>query len=160
MRGRRPRPTKLTVLKGNPGKRALNEDEPQPPVTDDELQAPDWLDPRAQAEWERIVPIMRDLGVMTDVDIGVMAGYCQAYSTLQDAVLQMQNFGLVYQPTKGKNYLQQTPFLSIANKAMSQMRKLAAELGLTPSSRSRIKADTGGPKSNKRTGMGKFFAEN
>jgi hypothetical protein len=30
MRGRRPKPTRLKVLTGNPGKRPLNMDEPQP----------------------------------------------------------------------------------------------------------------------------------
>ena len=30
MRGRRPKPTRLKLLTGNPGKRPLNDDEPQP----------------------------------------------------------------------------------------------------------------------------------
>jgi hypothetical protein len=32
MRGRRPKPTRLKMLTGNPGKRPLNNDEPRPDV--------------------------------------------------------------------------------------------------------------------------------
>jgi hypothetical protein len=48
MRGRKPKPTFLKVLDGNPGKRPLNDQEPRPPqgIPD----RPDWLDAEAQAE--------------------------------------------------------------------------------------------------------------
>ena len=48
-RGRKPKPTAIKVLEGNPGKRALNEMEPQP-----EKKAPKcpvWLDKEAKKEY-------------------------------------------------------------------------------------------------------------
>ena len=159
MRGRKPIPTKLKVLQGNPGKRPLNESEPKPEATDEGLEAPEFLNKVAREEWNRIVPIMRNLGVMTDVDTGIMIGYCQAYATLRKAIEDIEKYGLVYQPNEDKPYLQQTPFLSIANKAMTQMRKHASELGLTPSARARLSVGDGRvPKPRKKaSGMGKFF---
>ena len=45
-RGRRPKPTALKKLEGNPGKRPLNELEPVPPVAS--LRCPNYLLPEAR----------------------------------------------------------------------------------------------------------------
>lgn len=45
-RGRKPKPTALKKLEGNPGKRPLNELEPLPQVT--MLRCPNWLEPEAK----------------------------------------------------------------------------------------------------------------
>ena len=45
-RGRKPKPTALKVLEGNPGKRPLNDHEPIPPKG--ELKCPSWLLPEAK----------------------------------------------------------------------------------------------------------------
>ena len=50
-RGRKPKPTAIKKLKGNPGCRPLNIAEPKPtgsPV------CPDWLEDEAKSEWERM----------------------------------------------------------------------------------------------------------
>ena len=44
-RGRKPKPTALKVLEGNPGKRPLNENEPKPERKAPEC--PSWLEPEA-----------------------------------------------------------------------------------------------------------------
>ena len=41
MRGRKPVPTRLKVIRGNPGKRALNKNEPQP--AGELADPPDWM---------------------------------------------------------------------------------------------------------------------
>ena len=52
MAGRKPKPTKLKLLAGNPGGRPLPENEPQPdPAIPD---PPDWMEGEALAEWRRI----------------------------------------------------------------------------------------------------------
>ena len=45
-RGRKPKPTALKVLEGNPGKRPLNDREPVPPKGT--LKCPAWLLPEAK----------------------------------------------------------------------------------------------------------------
>jgi phage terminase small subunit len=53
MRGRRPKPTRLKLLTGNPGKRPLNETEPRPEAAIPEC--PVVLGPVARQEWDRLV---------------------------------------------------------------------------------------------------------
>jgi hypothetical protein len=56
--GSRPKPTALKVLRGNPGKRPLNEKEPVVEVAGTEFDnVPEELasDPVAAAEWARVV---------------------------------------------------------------------------------------------------------
>ena len=52
MAGRKPKPTALKKLEGNPGKRKLNTKEPVPVkgMTD----CPKWLLPEAKEEWNRL----------------------------------------------------------------------------------------------------------
>jgi P27 family predicted phage terminase small subunit len=51
----------------------------------------------------------------------------------------VRKFGaIVKSPEKG--FPMKSPYLSIADQALETMRKLLVEFGLTPSSRSRIKA--------------------
>ena len=52
MRGRKPKPTSVKILTGNPGKRRLNHEEPKPPVSVPEC--PVELSPTAKAEWDRL----------------------------------------------------------------------------------------------------------
>lgn len=83
MRGRRPKPTRLKVLTGNPGKRALNEAEPRP-----EPEIPDCppeLGPIARREWERLVAELAPLRILTQLDRAALATYCGAYGLWADA---------------------------------------------------------------------------
>lgn len=60
-RGRKPTPTAIKELEGNPGKRKLNENEPKP-----ERKAPacpKWLDKDARKEWHRLAKKMEALGI-------------------------------------------------------------------------------------------------
>jgi hypothetical protein len=49
MRGRKPVPNRLKVIRGNPGKRALNKNEPQ--LAGDLSDAPDWMTESQKAGW-------------------------------------------------------------------------------------------------------------
>jgi phage terminase small subunit len=61
MAGRRPEPTALKELAGNPGKRALNTNEPQPGGIP---KCPPHLDKIAKAEWKRIAAELTTLGLL------------------------------------------------------------------------------------------------
>jgi hypothetical protein len=57
MRGRRPKPTRIKALTGNPGKRPLNAHEPRPePALPD---CPPELSPAAHREWTRLTGELR-----------------------------------------------------------------------------------------------------
>jgi P27 family predicted phage terminase small subunit len=137
MRGRKPQPTALKILRGNPGKRALSGDEPQPaPLI--KLRAPSWLDKDAKKEWRRLAPMLERLGVLTETDTGALTAYCEAWSTWKNATQKIREFGMVVKhPSPGKLPVV-SPYMRIANNALTQMRGLLVEFGMTPSSRARI----------------------
>ena len=68
--GRRPTPTYLRVLKGNPGRRPLPKNEIRPERSPKVPAAPDWLDDYGQAEWERVAPGLWNAGLLTEADVG------------------------------------------------------------------------------------------
>ena len=71
MRGRRPKPTRLKVLTGNPGKRALNESEPTPePNVPD---CPPELGEVARREWNRLAAELGALRIITNLDRAALA---------------------------------------------------------------------------------------
>lgn len=140
MRGRKPTPTHLKLLAGNPGKRPLNGREPVPPVVIPEC--PEWLDAVAKEEWNRMSVILAEMGLLTAADRSALAAYCVAYARWVQAEQLVQKFGpIVKSPEKG--FPMKSPYLTVADQALESMRKLMVEFGLTPSSRSRIKVPDG-----------------
>jgi P27 family predicted phage terminase small subunit len=135
-RGRRPTPTKLKLLRGNPGRRPLNEDEPAPAAG--EIDAPDWLEGAAAQEWRRMAPVLHRLGLLTEIDGNALAAYCQAWARWREAEGQIKKFGMVIKGKGGFPVI--SPFVAIANRAMAQMRGFLVEFGMTPSARSRVGA--------------------
>ena len=67
-------PTVLKLMAGNPGKRPLNKREPQPRRTTP--RCPAWLNKKAKTVWRRIVPELRDMGILTVVDGEALAAFC------------------------------------------------------------------------------------
>ena len=136
MRGRKPKPTLLKTLEGNPGKRPLNDREPVPP--DGIPDCPDFLTTEARAEWFRTAKVLKEMQLLTLADRSALAAYCTAYGRWVEAEQQVQKYGtIVKSPNKG--FPMKSPYLTVADQALESMRKLMVEFGLTPSSRSRIK---------------------
>jgi P27 family predicted phage terminase small subunit len=78
IRGRKPKPSNLHALHGNPGKRARNPYEPNP--TTAVPHCPGRLDTEARREWRRVVRELRTLGLVSKLDRAVLAAYCVAWS--------------------------------------------------------------------------------
>lgn len=137
-RGRKPKPTAVKVLEGNPGKRSLNTGEPKPEKK--APRCPAWLEDEAKKEWKRMAKQLEHLGILTEIDMAAFAGYCQAYARWKEAEEFITQHGTIVKTPSG--YWQQVPQVSIAQQYMKQMTKLCEQFGLTPASRSRIVADT------------------
>ncbi|WP_439891590.1 phage terminase small subunit P27 family [Ralstonia sp. 25C] len=133
MRGRKPTPTALKLVRGNPGKRPLPEDEPKPPRG---APAPEWLSVEAAKHWPTVAKQLEDAGVLTSMDAAALALYCEAFARWRHANEQVAKYGPVVKAPSG--FPVQSPFLAIANKAFDQMAKMLIEFGMTPSSRSRV----------------------
>jgi P27 family predicted phage terminase small subunit len=136
MRGRRPTPTRLKVLTGNPGKRPLNVDEPRPEVAIPDC--PVELGPIARGEWDRMAPQLASLRILTQLDRAALAAYCGAYAMWAEATEAIQKYGTMVKSPTG--YPVQSPYVSIANRQAEIMMRIASEFGFTPASRSRISA--------------------
>jgi P27 family predicted phage terminase small subunit len=135
MRGPKPKPTKLKILNGNPGRRPLNDREPQPggmPV------CPEWLDTYAKTVWRRLAPKLAKMG-LSFVDREAFACYCQSCSDLKTARAMLAKEGITVETKLGA--VMEHPAVRTANKAMMQIRAFGSEFGLTPSSRSRLSID-------------------
>ena len=81
--GRKPKPTAVKALEGNPGKRSLNTGEPKPEKK--APRCPAWLEGEAKKEWKRMAGQMEKLGILTEIDMAAFAGYCQAYARWKEA---------------------------------------------------------------------------
>ncbi len=133
MRGRKPKPTRLKILAGNPGKRRLNEREPQ---FENRMPAPPaHLDRPARREWKRTCTMLASARILTEADRDALAAYCLVYTRWADAEREIKKHGSVIEVG---NSIQLSPYLIVANRCLEQMLRLWAEFGLTPSSRTRI----------------------
>ena len=138
-RGKKPKPTALKVLEGNPGKRPLNENEPKPKGK--APTCPKWLEEDAKKEWRRTSKQLESLGMLTEVDMTAFAGYCQAYARWKESEEFITKHGAIVKTPSG--YWQQVPQVSIAQTYLRIMNRFCEQFGLTPSSRSNLNVGNG-----------------
>ena len=100
---------------------------------------PRHLNADAAEEWERVVGILHDMGVLTAIDRAALAAYCQAYGRWVEAEEKLKETPVLFKTPSG--YVQQSPWLGIANKQLELMGRYMVELGMTPASRSRVMGD-------------------
>lgn len=149
MKGRKPTPTHLKVLRGNPGKRAINRNEPRPDSKAPGM--PTWFSNEARAEWRRVVPELERLGLSAKVDRAALAAYCESWATFVAAEQLIHKHGLVIMRISEINATDidgnpieihvtpaKNPAVIIARDAAAAVRGFCAEFGLTPSARTRL----------------------
>lgn len=136
MRGRPPLPTAVKEANGNPGKRALNHDEPKPQVAIPEPPQVVKDTPVAIDYWNETAPKLAALKVITEIDAGAFTSLCLAYARAIRAETEALNAPLVF-GTKAGGAVNNN-LIGIAHTAWKHYNRSAAEFGLTPSSRSRL----------------------
>jgi P27 family predicted phage terminase small subunit len=128
-------------LRGNPSKTRLNEDEPKLQRADPTFDEPPpelAEDPVACAEWRRVAPILRMCGLVSPVERGSLLALCQQWSRYLEAHGKVRTLGMIVKKPSGLPVV--NPYMGVADHALAQCLKLWQELGLTPSSRSRLSA--------------------
>lgn len=142
MAGRKPKPTALKALTGNPGKRLLNASEPAFTGTP---RCPTWLNKIAKAEWRRIVAEMAALDMLRSVDTAALAAYCLAFARWRSAEEIVEREGQIHDEPildkEGKvvgHKKKRHPATTVAREERAAMIKAAALFGFDPSSRSRL----------------------
>ena len=149
MKGRKPTPTPLKVMAGNPGKRPINKSEAKPET--EIPKAPSHLRGEAKREWARMSERLAALNLLTGVDRAALAAYCMAYDTWCEASRHVQKDGAVITQVvsqKGSTLFDSSgeaitqdvhnPWASVMNKQALIMHKFMVEFGMTPSSRTRL----------------------
>ena len=111
------KPTALKELAGNPGKRPLNEAEPE--FLPAETIAPDWLQGEGLHQWNKLAPQMALNNLLNVATVEPLATYCD----LLGAYIDSRRSGEV-------------PDMRIFN----SLRLMAKEFGFTPSSKGGIVA--------------------
>lgn len=155
-RGPAKTPTALVLLRGNPGHRAINKDEPKPPVveaTSEHAKCPEWLakHPLAKEVWERVAEGAMKCGLLTVVDLPVFEMMCMTYARWRTAE-ELSGDNLELAIAKG--------YRNTAVKERQIMLQLCSRFGFDPSSRSNVK--TVAPKDitqTKLTEAERFMAE-
>ena len=92
------------------------------------LPAPAWLATEAVKEWDRVMPILTERRILTDADLGGLENYCICIGRVRETEALIQD---------GQEPDMMLKLARLQDKAMASARQLAAELGLTPVSRSR-----------------------
>lgn len=161
MRGRKPLPShlklvkgtargRLKLVKGDDIKFEISLPMPPPHLCDD-----------AKVEWGRVASMLYALRLLSEADVAALAAYCQAYAIWKQATEALNVMAksdsltkaLMIKTTNGNAI--QNPLLGIANKAASDMVRYASDFGMTPSARARI--HSGQPVENPRK-EDKYFA--
>lgn len=119
MAGRKPKPTALKLVRGNPGKRPINRNEPIP---EGPVEKPSFVKGAALRKWNRYAPELIRIGVLRSVDADMFGAWCVLMAEFAAAP---SHFTAAH---------------------MSQLRGLASSFGLEPSSRSRLSVGGGAEK--------------
>lgn len=137
----RPEPTAVKKLKGNPGRRPLNDQEPQPKVGEPPM--PSGMSRYAKQAWKRIVPVLLNMGVLTVADGDALHLYCEAWAQWKTAMIKLKEEGMTYEAegAKGQKLTKISPWVYERDNAYKFMKSMLAEFGCTPSSRSRLKVE-------------------
>ena len=156
-RGTKPKPTRLKLLAGNPGKRPLNEREPRPVLPASLPKPPKHLSPVGREEWLRVGNLLLHMRVLTEADLTALSAYATFYGRWMAAEREIKRKGILVPAAPRSKFRVQNPMLAVANKAFQQMSQLLGEFGLTPTSRTRIIASPASEDHDEKRKAAKFF---
>ena len=125
MRGPKPQPAHLKLLRGNPGKRAIPSGSPQPSPAN--TRTPAWLDPIAKGVWRLLAKDLASAGLLTVLDRHLFEAYCATYARMRraDQALQAETDPKV-----------RAGLARAARQEATLLKTLAAEMGLSQTTRS------------------------
>jgi P27 family predicted phage terminase small subunit len=133
----KPKPTHLKLLQGNPGRRPLNKNEPTPKKRISR-KPPKYLTPLEREIWEdTMAEVPR--GMVRKLDMNSFETFVTSYAEFREACQEMHGEPLVIETPGG--LVKPNPLLTVKREAAKMMLRAAAELGFTPSSRSKISVD-------------------
>jgi P27 family predicted phage terminase small subunit len=146
-RGPAPKPTRLRVLHGGHPER-INRNEPQPAALP--VECPTYLSEAARAKWVELAPHLEVMGVLTAVDVDLLAAYCECYARWRRLAQLAASSPPVFRrggkaegdKPEGETVFARNPLWSQVRDAEAALRVMAREFGFTPSARSGLRAQS------------------
>lgn len=124
-------------------------------VKDVPSEVPAHIPAAMHAEWLAIVADLKGRRMLTEAMHGTVDSYVFAVWNMRKAQEKLDEFGPLIEG--GKGILKQNPAATMLGKAQGTVTRLAAELGLTPASRSRPKMVGEGDADDKSKQFGLLF---
>lgn len=150
--GRKAQPIDLLVMKG---KKHLTkaeieerrEAEARVKPKADKVRCPKWLDSEGRKEWRRICAELKELDLLTNVDVSSLAVYCDLVSKYVAATKDIQERGMILRlKVFGDDGDDAEPEKEAPNPSVAQATKYAqliksylVEFGLSPSARAKLR---------------------
>ncbi len=138
--GRKPTPTALKLVKGNPGKRPLPKNEPKPLLCVPE--APFHLSDDAKAAYARFARIAFDMGTLTEADGTALERMAEVYAEVLRYRNLVANEGATF--TSDSGLIKANPAVSMLSDADRRLRGYLVDFGMTPSARSKVQVISNG----------------
>jgi P27 family predicted phage terminase small subunit len=140
VKGRKPQSTAIKLAKGafdkHPERR--NHSEPTPQLGEPTIPEIVEQDPAAKARWLWVCEQLRSMNLLHVTDQGLIAGYCLDYSMMLSLWESIKG-GRVSDMTE-RGGITTKPEANQFHKFADRILKREAELGLTPSARTRLRA--------------------
>jgi P27 family predicted phage terminase small subunit len=134
--GRRAEVSSLALVKGG---KAAKRHQSAPKFTAATGQPPGYLSEAAKAVWRVVAPQLIAHGLLTTADEPMLSAYCEAVITHRQATAEVRANGLTVLGVRGG--LVRNPATAVADESAKAVRSFAAEFGLTPASRPRVRAE-------------------
>jgi P27 family predicted phage terminase small subunit len=136
--GPAPTPTHLRIIRGD-RKDRINQNEPKPSKKK-KPRVPAWLCDEAKIVWKRTAKQLEEMDLLFESDQDILAAYANAVVNYQRATELVDRSGVLI---KGRrDGVVTNPAVRVQRDSAQLVRQLAGELGLTPSSRSRLSVGT------------------
>lgn len=161
---RPPKPTALKLVTGNPGKRALNKQEPDPTYLQD-LTPPDWLPQGAKNVWIEEAPKLQRAKLLTEVDVIAFSALCVSVADFRRAVAKTGEAHVKAKLVADKEgEIQEVgehvnPWYIVQSMSGKNFKAWAEKFGMTPQDRTRIAVQPQGDLfGDKKTGSTDYFS--
>lgn len=138
---------------------------PKVPAVSHAPPAPAKLNKYGRAEWNRVAPIMVDVGMLTELDLAPLYAYADSFGLVHEIGEKMKPLAkqdpvtgaIVVTSPSGAAYL--NPLYSARRSAIRDMVRYASELGLTPAGRAGLLQGPRGGTTKPKAPEGQALAE-
>ena len=132
----------IDISSGKIGKekiKARKEAEKKLKAERDDLVAPDWLSENAKAEFDRVVSECDKINILDNLDLGILAIYCNSYDSYVNVSKKLQKEGPVcYKETANGEIEIINPLINVQEKYVKQIMQCSTKLGLATTDRLKL----------------------